>query len=396
MKSGNDICLRLSAPPNVWTGLGGNGNFSNGANWLDGNAPVPGVPLDLSRLSTNATLNVNIPNAVFPKLVMGGNVVTFTGSITAAEITDTSKVAVGANATVTLDGDLVFTNPTNGKTDYIVNKVNAGGTFVVTGVIESSAAGKGYVVPAVNAGDGTIVAGGLVQNSSCSDNPSFRIVRDAAGTTRWVIGAAGIVGTKDYWMLNNGGCPEAEIKPDMSDFTVSAKIGNRQTTTLRFDTTGRDGKAHTISITGGIYREGTVVVAGTGAVACEYASSGSANKFAVKDTATLALKSGSNIGTGAVTMQKGTTLALDATGYQFNGKFSVSGGSGKVAVKVGEGTLARGTHTVFSATSLSATSDDFTLASAIPRGCKAEFSVSGNSLVLSVEDVDYGFTIRIR
>jgi len=396
VKSGNDICIKLAFPHNVWTGLGGNGNFSNAANWLDGNIPVVGVPLDLTRLSTNVTLNVDIQDAVFPKLVMGGSVVTFLGSITASEITDTSKVAVGANSTVTLDGNLVFANPTNGNTDYIVNKVDAGGAFVVAGVIESSTAGKGYVVPAVNAGDGTIVAGGLVQNSSCSDNPSFRIVRDAAGTTRWVIGVAGIVGTKDYWMLNNSGRPEAEIKPDTSDFTVSAKIGNRQVTTLTFDTTGRDGEAHVITLTGGIYREGSVVVAGTGTVVCDYAISGAASSFKVKDSATLVLKTGANIGTGSVTMQKGAMLSLETPGFQFGGAFSVSGGSGKVAVKVGNGTPALGTRTLFTATSLSASSGDFELANAVPPGCRAEFSVVGSSLVLSVECVDRGFNLNIR
>ncbi|MBO7684427.1 MAG: hypothetical protein J6T51_06855 [Kiritimatiellae bacterium] len=43
-----------------------------------------------------------------------------------------------------------------------------------------------------------------------------------------------------------------------------------------------------------------------------------------------------------------------------------------------------------------ATSDDFTLASAIPSGCKAEFSVSGKSLLLSVKDVNHGIIVSIR
>ena len=384
VKSGNLLQVKLAVPPNVWTGLGGNGDFSNGANWKDGNAPVAGIPLDFTGLATNATLNVDIPNTTFPKLAMGNAVVTFTGAITASEITDTSKVAVGVDATVTLDGNLVFASATDKAQEYIINKVDAGGTFAVTGIIESNAAGKGYVLPAINPGDGMIAANGLAQNSSCSDGPSFRLVRDAAGTTRWVVGAKGIVGTKDYWMLNNSGRPATEIKPDTADFIISAKIGNRQLTTLTFDTTGRDGKAHTISITGGIYREGSVVAKGTGTLACDYAIS-AANSFTIRDSATLALASGSNIGTGAVTMHKGTSLALDAVGYQFKGSFATAAGSGeKVAVRIGAGTIAEGTYTVFSATGITAGDGDFILANGIPSGCKAEFSVSGKELKLSV------------
>ena len=387
--------LPPTATHGKWVGGNGGNRFSVAANWDDGEVPGAGDALDFSSVTFATTIEADV-SATFGAVTMGSGVVTFTGNLTASAYSNTSKIAVGANATVTLVGDLVFANKTDKAIEYIANAIAAGGAFVVTGDIVSSSNGKGYVVPTINGGDGLIVAKGLVQNSSCSDNPSFRLARDAAGTVRWVIGADGISGTKNYWILNNGGKPTAIIKPDDSNFAISAKIGNRQVATLRIDTTGRDGIGHTITLTGSIYREGKVYVEGTGTVVCAYVQSDSTNPFIVKDTATLALNAGSNIGTGGVTMQKGTTLALGAEGYQFRGAFSVSGGSGNVAVKVGDGTLTRGTHTVFTASSLSVTSEDFALANAIPRGCKATFSISGKSLSVSVEDVNYGFSISVR
>ncbi len=309
-----------------WIGGNGDDRFSVAANWDNGVVPGAGDALDFSSVTSATTIEADV-NAAFGAITMGSGVVTFTGSLTAGSYSDLSKVAVGANATVTLVGDLVFANKTDKATDYIAYAIAAGGAFVVTGDIVSSQAGKGYLVPTVNGGDGMIVSKGLVQNSSCSDNPSFRLVRDAAGTVRWVIGADGISGTKNYWLLNNGGKPTAIIKPDNSDFAISAKIGNRQVATLRFDTTGRDGTGHTITITGSIYREGKVNVEGAGTVVCSYVQSDSSNPFIVSDTATLALNAGSNIGTGGVTVNSGAALALSGAGTAKTG--------GAIALKSG-------------------------------------------------------------
>ena len=327
VKSGDSICLEVAGGIHgKWIGGNGDDRFSVAANWDDGKVPSAGDALDFSSVASATTIVADV-NATFGAITMGSGVVTFTGSLTAGSYSNLSKVAVGANATVTLVGDLVFANKTDKANDYIAYAIAAGGAFVVTGDIVSSQAGKGYLVPTVNGGDGMIVAKGLVQNSSCSDNPSFRLVRDAAGTVRWVIGADGISGTKNYWLLNNGGKPTAIIKPDNSDFAISAKIGNRQVATLRFDTTGRDGTGHTITITGSIYREGNVNVEGAGTVVCSYVQSDSSNPFIVSDTATLALNAGSNIGTGGVTVNSGAALALSGAGTARTG--------GAIALKSG-------------------------------------------------------------
>ena len=340
VKSGNSICLDVAGGIHgKWIGGNGGNRFSVAANWDDGVVPGAGDALNFSSVTSATTIEADV-NATFGAITMGSGVVTFTGSLTATSFSDTSKIAVGANATVTLVGDLVFANKTDKANEYIANAIAAGGAFVVTGDIVSSANGKGYVVPTVNGGDGMIVAKGLVQNSSCSDNPSFRLVRDAAGTVRWVVGADGISGTKNYWLLNNGGKPTAIIKPDNSDFAISAKIGNREVATLRFDTTGRDGIGHTITITGSIYREGNVYVEGTGTVVCAYVQSDSSNPFIVSDTATLALNAGSNIGTDGVTVNSGAALALSGAGTAtMGGTLTLQGGSRLVVGAAGAGRL---------------------------------------------------------
>jgi hypothetical protein len=411
--TGNDSICISTLRHGVW--VGGNGNFGDAANWEDGVVPSVGDALFFNEIASN--VKVSAPSSSravkYGVATMGGKVVTFSGNIAFAGISDTSKVSVDANATVTLDGDLVFANATSGANNYIVNTVGANGAFVVTGRIVSSADGFGYVLPSVNAGDGVIVAKGLVQNSSNSDNPSFRLARDAGSTTRWAIGRDGITGSKNYWILNNNNHPRAEIRPLDSDFTISAKIGNREKATLVLDTTGRDGLAHTIKLTGGTYREGVNIVKGTGKVVCDYiAPSGNAsNKFSVEGSATLVLKAGSNIGSGKVTVNAGATLlaenaaggsitlpALEITAggtlAVLNGgsapaikatSFKVlAGASGaKVSVIIGNGTVGAGTYTVLSASSITANAGDFLLAN-VASGCTASFSKSGNSLVVTV------------
>ena len=117
-------------PPasNVWTGLGGNGNFSNGANWESGSAPVAGVPLDFTRLSTNATLNADIPNVAFPTAVFGSGIVTIDGALNLSALTNATTLAVGESGTLTLSEGVV-----SGSAGYFLygnkGRVNVTGTF---------------------------------------------------------------------------------------------------------------------------------------------------------------------------------------------------------------------------------------------------------------------------
>ena len=308
-------------PGNAWTGFAGDGKMSTDANWLDGTAPVAGEALDFSGVTAAATIEGDI-DAALGAVTMGSGVVTFTGSLTATSFSDTSKIAVGENSTVTLDGDLDFSNTAD---VCIVNTVATGGRFVVTGVIrQKSDAGDFNLLPCATAGEGAIVAKGLSANKSTY----FRLVRDGAGTYNWIVGSDGVVSGNSgiYWLYANSNNPHAIIKPLDSDFPIAAKIAVREHAILTLVTTGEDGNPHTITLGNGsadygIYREGTVNITGTGKVVANYnvsdltsTASQRVNPFVVTDTATLAIKAGKQITTGAITVNSDATLALPETG----------------------------------------------------------------------------------
>ncbi len=307
------LCIgtRTEYPYGVWMG-GMDANFSSPANWKNGLQPRTGDTLDFSSVGSAKTVNVDIDNAVFGKVTMGSGVVTFTGTLTATQFSDTSKVAVGANSTVTLDGDLVFSGTTK---QYVVNTVAAGGRFVVTGYIEASAGlTNGEIFHSVKASAGAVQAKGLKANEATADQWIFRLGPEVDGTANWIVGADGLAGVK-YFYVNANASRKATIQPLDSDFSIATCLGNRSTLTL--NTTGFDGNAHKITIAapGYISRDGPIVVAGTGTLVADGdGASTSTGAVTVQDTATLAIKAGKQITTGAIAMNSGTTLALPQTG----------------------------------------------------------------------------------
>ena len=299
----------------VWTGLGGDGKFSNGANWQGGEVPVAGVSLDFTSVTSATTIEADV-NATFGAVTMGAGVVTFTGSLDATSFSDTSKIAVGANATVTLDGDLTYTATTGGG--WMLNRLD--GTFVVNGDIVVSGSADMKLAQTIGA-NGVVVVKGLVSNGGTSW--TFRLNRSNSGdTARWVIGEDGLSGNSGFWMLAASSSSSAIIQPNTNDFVIADWIGAREGPTLTVDTTGwGDGVGHVVTATSGFIREGDVNVAGSGSLVCNYdASAGAYGQtahsvaFNVTNTATLALDAGSNIGTGAVTVNGGAALELRGAG----------------------------------------------------------------------------------
>ncbi len=387
-----------------WTGWGEDNNMSTHENWMCGCRPGAGARLVFDR---EMTVNADIGDGVTLSGLDLRAAVTFNGSLRTTTDVATSNIVVGANSTVTLVGDLVFSG--NGRA-YVANKINYGGRLVVTGKIE--ARGTREVYPTVNGGSGYIVANGLVNQSGMNDIAPFKLVRNTAGTVRWVIGSDGMDGRSDktFWLLNNENHPVAEIMPIANDFVIGSRIASRKKATLKLNTTGLDDNlGHTITVTNGIYREGPVQVNGTGKVLCRYVQANSTNPFSVNGTATLELADGADIGrggvtvntgarlevsgvgatVGALTMERGATISLGSANgnsaqLMVDGEFSVAGASGaKVSVRIGSGTVGAGTYTVLSASSISANAGDFELAN-VASGCTATFSTSGNALVVTV------------
>ena len=307
------LCIgtRTEYPYGVWMG-GMDANFSSSANWKNGLVPRAGDTLDFSSVGSAKTVNVDIDNAVFGEVTMGSGVVTFTGTLTATSFSDTKKVAVGANSTVTLDGNLVFSGTTK---QYVVNTVAAGGRFVVTGHIEASAdLTNGEIFHSVNASAGAVQAKGLKANEATADQWIFRLGPEVDGTANWIVGADGLAGVK-YFYVNANASRKATIQPLDSDFSIATGLGNRSTLTL--NTTGFDGNAHKITIAapGYISRDGPIVVAGAGTLVADGdGATTSTGPVMVQDTATLAINAGKRITIGVITVNGGAKLALPQTG----------------------------------------------------------------------------------
>lgn len=141
-----------------WNGNAGNGSLSDGDNWDGGEAPATGDALDFSAVTEATTLNADFgDDRSFAAVTMGSAVITFTGSFTATSFSDYSKVAVGADSTVSIANSLKFAF----KNPKLCNAVAAGGKLRVTGTLTIAHTGDFYFV--ANNSDGAVVAeGGIV------------------------------------------------------------------------------------------------------------------------------------------------------------------------------------------------------------------------------------------
>ena len=321
-----------------WLGGNGGNRLSVTANWDDGEVPEAGDALDFSSVTSATTIEADV-NAAFGAVTMGTGVVTFTGNLTATSFSDTSKIAVGANATVTLVGDLTYTTTGGG---WMLNRLD--GMLVVTGKIIVSGTADMKLAQTVGS-SGVAVVKGLVSNGGTSW--TFRLNRSNSGdTARWVIGEDGLSGGSGFWMLAASSSSSAILQPNTNDFTIADWVGARSGPSLTVNTTGwGDGVGHVVKATKGFIREGVVTVAGAGTLVCDYDASAGAYgqtahsvSFNVKDTATMSLAAGSKIGTGGVTVNSGAALSLSGTGTAtMGGTLTLQGGSRIVVGAAGAG-----------------------------------------------------------
>lgn len=300
---------------NYWTGLAGDGKMSTADNWAGGTAPKDGEDVDFSSVTVTTTIDADIANVTFGAVTMGSGAVVFTNdNMRATSFSDLEKVAVGANSTVTLDGDLEFSGSAD---EYICNTVAAGGRFVITGDIVVKAAKAGYLIPSLSSCAGVIAAKGLVKDKDGGTNSGrmFKLAPDG-GHVNWEIGEDGISG-KNYFFVNSTAGSSAKIAAT-TNFTVSAAIANLKN--LEFDAAGW-AIALGNGSSGGIQGSGSTVVSGTGRIVANYdverLTSSPDNKvqpFAVSGTATLAIMPGANIGSGKLTVNSGATLEVAESG----------------------------------------------------------------------------------
>ena len=306
---GSTLVLTVgSVSGNYWTGLAGDGKMSSAANWASGSAPRNGADIDFSAISRAATISADIPNATFGTVTMGEGVITFTNSLAATGFSDTSKIAVGENSTVTIEGDLVYTGSI---TEHICHTVAEGGRFVVTGDIVAAAGKRGYLYPSVTTSiEGVIAAKGLVNNASGRS----LLLAPSGGSINWEIGENGISGSYRCY-ISSGANAKATVVA-AANFAISGVIEDG--TVLELDTTSPGGTPCTVTVgkgsSGYIYSSGCVRVSGTGRVLFNSGDSTFSGGLDVLDTATLAVKPGAGVGHGAVTVGNGATLEVAASG----------------------------------------------------------------------------------
>ena len=317
---------------NAWTGRGGDGRMSTPSNWAGSSVPEAGADIDLSGISADTTIIADA-GRTFGAVKMGAGVITFTNSFAATSFSDTSKIAVDADSTVTVEGDLVFA--TN-ETCYICHSVATGGTFAVTGNIIAMAGQTGTLVPCYETvNEGVIASRGLVNNAKSDDH--FALARAMQNAlVKWRIGEDGLSGTNRFFMGSRSGVHAMIIAS--TNFTISSGLVAYRHLTL--DTAGYEITlgTNTLSKSGGIFgssTDGLTTVTGSGKVVVSYnvnhlseIQSSRTNAFTVAQGGTLAFKDGGNIGTGALTIQGGGTLEImESATVTHNGTLQLEDGA---------------------------------------------------------------------
>ena len=221
-----------------WTGFAGDGSMANGGNWVGDVAPAVGADLNFSGVSSAATINADA-NRAFGTATMGGGVITFTNALAVTGFTDRSKLAVGADSTVTIGGNVSL----SAAGQRLCNTVAAGGTLRITGAVEFTHPSGEVWVAAVNDTPGAIVVeGGIAVKTSASavwnvktlalgasgisftqDAPFYFTVDDALV---YSLGASTVLGT-------NG---KGKFRSAYDDvFLCTTQYGSDQPATITFD-----------------------------------------------------------------------------------------------------------------------------------------------------------------
>ena len=312
-----------------WTGRGGNNKMSTAENWEYCSLPTSGDDLDFSLAPESAKINADIVSS-FGKITIA-NIVEFSGNFSVTSFNDTSKVAVGENSTVIVNGDLEFSNCT--KSTPITYSIAEGGVFRVTGTISATGfISKGYLFATYGEKTtGTIAAKGLCNDGAKdgSGYPRFILVRNSDGYyPAWAIGSEGL---KGRFYVNSKNTSSGTIVAE-SDFVISATILNRGK--LFIDADSYNVTLRYNSDVGGIYGEGKITVSG-GEIIVDYDINELTQKddyrkppFTVSSGATLTFNKGGNIGAGELTIEEGGTLEIaESATVTHNGDLSLSNGA---------------------------------------------------------------------
>ena len=422
---GKSIVVTVTAlkSGNVWTGAKDN-NLSDSANWLGGNVPTSGNAEIYCPVATTLTVGdtfspdtITIPDA--------SSVVTIgAGDLHVNTLTNASKLAIGAGASLEVDGDLV-TIPYYRVSRTILYSND--GTVVVHGKVigvDNGNEGKIYEYQTTSANTKPIRTSGLVYEGH-KNRMYFHPGGSASGAIgKWVIGKDGLsfngLGSVDYscfWAYNAeitfGSSANWTLENSMGNSTSygDLKVSNGASVTLDTSDYSNPTVPRTITLEGRLcalnigMSKSACVIDGCGTVIVDTKDMSSVTGIAdplkhtcitnsilqVKSGATLQVNAGKKItgANGRIALDAGATLAL------------VSGGTddfvtriepavtlptdGVATIRIDGERLRGGDHTI--ATVASGTTANVTLdpASTALDGRKGSLRVDGSNLVLNIE-----------
>ena len=195
------------------------------------------------------------------------------------------------------------------------------------------------------------------------------------------------------------------IRPWYSDFTIGERpggyVGLRLRRDVEFCTDDESGTGRTIAIDAvtGAQNTPTITISGSGTLKVNKVAQNTVEPpITLTDTATLAFGAGGSLGTGAMTLGAGTTLALTATSRTFtplvNAVTLPTGEGEKTTVRIDGQKLKSGDHTILSNVSGTADHVDIDTSSEALAGRRASLSVNGSELVLTIAPVGTVLIVR--
>ncbi len=262
---GNLMLSPVPVDPGIWTGAGGNGNWSTDANWQAGSKPANAAPLTLG-VAAGGTTTMDISGYVAKSITIpaesgsythGGGALTVTGSITdnsTAEQTFSMPLTLGvagSSFAVTSAGDLNLTGAITDNAEVLAFAPSANTTTKIAAVSGSGTLTK--------SGDGTLeltaqspdftgdieITGGTLKNGnfenpfpsasngatiSVSNGGTFDIGPSSVGTDKLkftsrklVIGGNGVGGNGA--VVYNGGGNRQYYVFNRAELSADATIG---------------------------------------------------------------------------------------------------------------------------------------------------------------------------
>ena len=373
--------------------IGTDGDLSAPGNWFDGTVPTGGTGDAQIFCTVASTLTVGDTFAPAKLIIANGSAVVTIGAGTlyADEVVNRQLLVVGEGATVVIGDQLIL-----GNRESICDHIN--GTLVVSNLLLKAENGDRYVT-----WDQEVSIPGVFKfetiTNSIKNNWFYFADKTRATTNVVYIGKGGLnfLGANDVGAYSLGGTGSgcSTIRPWYGDFAIedsgTGKFALALLRDVTFCTDDENGIGCTITLNGKTFADKhspKITVSGSGTL---QVNNGNDNlvqpPVTVKDTATLAFGAGASLGTGAITLGSGTTLALTATSREFTPLANTLKlpTDGNANIRIDGKRLLSGDHMIASVATGSADNVAPDLSSESLSGRRASFRIEDGKLLLNIE-----------